>query len=234
MPDVRAIAETSAGTSGPANRAGGLTMLDVTALVTGAAVASVHFRDFEEDIAGLTLVGWTLLVPAFAWLALTAAGPFVFLVRRFSRRPEGYPGPYDWLWLGLRAAVGRRGPGPLGAGRPARRDRRRLFRFPVRRPGRGHDPRPDAALEVVPADRADRRSWRRAANPGGTGLVDGPDRPRRGGALAAPVRAGDGGRRNSSPGEPAMPDLDASSPAAAASESGSSSASSSATGWPGS
>ncbi len=101
MPDTRAIAETSTGTSGPANRAGGLTMLDATALVTGAAVASVHFRDFDEDIAGLTFIGWALLVPAFAWLAVTAAGPFVFLVRRFSRRPDGYPGPYDWLWLGF-------------------------------------------------------------------------------------------------------------------------------------
>jgi hypothetical protein len=101
MPDARAIVETSTGTSRAANRAGGLTMLDAAALVTGGAVASVHFRDFEEDIAGLGLLGWALLVPAFAWLALTAAGPFVFLVRRFSRRPDGYPGPYDWLWLGF-------------------------------------------------------------------------------------------------------------------------------------
>ena len=86
--------------SGPATgRAGGITMLDAAALVTGGAVASVHFREFDEEMAGLTLLGWALLVPAFAWLALTAAGPFVFLVRRFSRRPDGYPGPDDWLWL---------------------------------------------------------------------------------------------------------------------------------------
>jgi hypothetical protein len=101
MPQAGAIAETPPGTPRPANRAGGLTMLDAAAFVTGAAVASVHFRDFDEEIAGLGLPGWALLVPAFAWLALTAAGPFVFLVRRFSRRPDGYPGPYDWLWLGF-------------------------------------------------------------------------------------------------------------------------------------
>lgn len=80
-------------------RGGGVTMLDAAALVTGGAVASVHFREFEDEIAGLTLLGWALLVPAFAWLALTAAGPFVFLVRRFSRRPDGYPAADDWLWL---------------------------------------------------------------------------------------------------------------------------------------
>ncbi|HEY2156431.1 MAG TPA: hypothetical protein VGH33_12425 [Isosphaeraceae bacterium] len=101
MPQTRAIAETRPGAPGRASRAGGLTMLDAAALVTGGAVASVHFRDFDEEIAGLGLLGWALLVPAFAWLALTAAGPFVFLVRRFSRRPDGYPGPYDWLWLGF-------------------------------------------------------------------------------------------------------------------------------------
>jgi hypothetical protein len=101
MPQTRAIAEAQPRAPGQASRAGGLTMLDAAALVTGGAVASVHFRDFEDEIAGLGLPGWALLVPAFAWLAITAAGPFVFLVRRFSRRPVGYPGPYDWLWLGF-------------------------------------------------------------------------------------------------------------------------------------
>jgi hypothetical protein len=96
-------------------------MLDAAALVTGGAVASVHFRDFDEEIAGLTFLGWALLVPAFAWLALTAAGPFVFLVRRFSRRPDGYPGPDDWLWLAFGvpwtvAALVRSGSGGLPEG----------------------------------------------------------------------------------------------------------------------
>ncbi len=101
MPETRAIGGSPPAAPVRSPRAGGLTMLDATALVTGGAVASVHFRDFDEEIAGLGLAGWALLVPAFAWLALTAAGPSVFLVRRFSRRPEGYPGPYDWLWLGF-------------------------------------------------------------------------------------------------------------------------------------
>ncbi len=102
MPGSPGPAETSApdiATVPGTARGGGITMLDAAALVTGGAVASVHFREFEDEIAVLTLLGWVLLVPAFAWLALTAAGPFVFLVRRFSRRPDGYPGPDDWLWL---------------------------------------------------------------------------------------------------------------------------------------
>jgi hypothetical protein len=100
VPESSAYAETSdVGEAKGPSRRGGVTMLDAAALVTGGAVASVHFREFEDEIGGLTLLGWALLVPAFAWLALTAAGPFVFLVRRFSRRPEGYPGPDDWLWL---------------------------------------------------------------------------------------------------------------------------------------
>lgn len=108
--------------TGPApGRSGGITMLDAAAFVTGGAVASVHFRDFEDEISGLTLLGWALLVPAFAWLALTAAGPFVFLVRRFSRRPDGYPGPDDYLWLAFGipwvvAALVRSGPGSLPGG----------------------------------------------------------------------------------------------------------------------
>ncbi len=102
MPGSPGPAETSApaiATMPGPPRGGGITMLDAAALVTGGAVASVHFREFEDEIAALTLLGWALLVPAFAWLALTAAGPFVFLVRRFSRRPDGYPGPDDWIWL---------------------------------------------------------------------------------------------------------------------------------------
>jgi hypothetical protein len=98
-------------------------MLDATAFVTGAAVASVHFRDFEEEIGGLTLLGWALLVPAFAWLALTAAGPFVFLVRRFGRRADGYPCGDDCLWLGFGlpwvvAALVRSAMGRLPEGEP--------------------------------------------------------------------------------------------------------------------
>jgi hypothetical protein len=76
-------------------------MLDGAALVTGGAVASVHFRELTDELTGLTILGWLFLAAAFGWLALTSAGPFVFLVRRFSSRPIGYPSPDDWLWLAV-------------------------------------------------------------------------------------------------------------------------------------
>jgi hypothetical protein len=34
----------------------------------------------------------------FSWIALSAAGPFVFIVRRFIRRAPDYPKVGDWLW----------------------------------------------------------------------------------------------------------------------------------------
>lgn len=80
-------------------RGGEITMMDGVAMVTGAAVASVHFRDFTDEVAALTLPGWLLLIVAFAWLSVTSAGPFVYLVRRFSHRTEGYPGPWDGVWV---------------------------------------------------------------------------------------------------------------------------------------
>jgi len=144
----------------PTTRPGGITMLDAAALVTGAAVASVHFREFTGEIAALTPVGWLFLVSAFAWLGLTAAGPFVFLVRRFSRRPEGYPGPGDGLWLAfglpwVAAALLRSGAGSLIDGGNAAYVnalflglfaasalglRRLLARFPGTEPGPWHVP----------------------------------------------------------------------------------------------
>jgi hypothetical protein len=101
MPDP--LAPDDPGTKAPESPApgGGITMLDAAALVTGAAVASVHFREFDEEMAGISAAGWALVVPAYAWLAVTAAGPFVYLVRRFGRRVAGYPGPDDRTWLGL-------------------------------------------------------------------------------------------------------------------------------------
>ncbi len=80
-------------------RAGGITMLDGGALVTGAAVASVHFRDLSDKMTDLTPLGWLFLSAAFAWLALTSAGPFVYLVRRISSRPSGNPTVEDRLWM---------------------------------------------------------------------------------------------------------------------------------------
>jgi hypothetical protein len=74
----------------------GFTLLDGIALVVGAAIASVHLRDAIPR--GLTALGWGLVWPTFAGVALSAAGPFILLERRFGRRPEGYPKMGDWLW----------------------------------------------------------------------------------------------------------------------------------------
>ncbi len=74
----------------------GFTLLDGIALVIGAAVASVHLRDAIPR--GVTPLGWGLVWPTFAGVGLSAAGPFVFLERRFGKRPDGYPQMGDWLW----------------------------------------------------------------------------------------------------------------------------------------
>jgi hypothetical protein len=91
--------EESARADKAGTRSGGLTMFDAAALVTGGAVASVHFRPFEDEIGDLTPLGFSFLILAFAWLAMTAAGPFVYLVRRYGRRRAGYPSVPDLLWL---------------------------------------------------------------------------------------------------------------------------------------
>lgn len=77
---------------------GGFTVLDGVALVIGAAIASVHLRDLvvqQEQPSGL---GWVLVWLTFTGVALSTAGPFLFLERRFLRRPAGYPRTGDWLW----------------------------------------------------------------------------------------------------------------------------------------
>lgn len=80
---------------------GGFSVLDGAAIVTGAAVASVHIRGVIRD--DLATPGWILIWGTFAWVATTAAGPFVFLVRRYLRRLPEYPKVGDALWavLGL-------------------------------------------------------------------------------------------------------------------------------------
>ena len=75
---------------------GGFTVLDGAALVTGAAVASVHIRSAVPEFDGPGDWAWAWCL--FTWLSLTSAGPFVFLVRRFFTRPSGYPGLGDRLW----------------------------------------------------------------------------------------------------------------------------------------
>jgi hypothetical protein len=82
---------------------GGFSVLDGAAIVTGAAVASVHIRGVNRDGDNLAGPGWLLIWGTFAWVALTAAGPFLFLFRRFLRRLADYPKVGDTLWavLGL-------------------------------------------------------------------------------------------------------------------------------------
>jgi hypothetical protein len=104
---------------------GGFTVLDGAALVIGAAVASVHIRGAvpAESLGG---VGWALLWITLSGVAVTAAGPFVFLARRYWRRPADYPRLGDWLWLllglpwlataALRTGSPRAGPSTLYVG----------------------------------------------------------------------------------------------------------------------
>ncbi len=78
-----------------------INVLDGVALVIGSAIASVHILRIIR--AGLSGAGWLLVWLTFSGVALTAAGPFIFLARRYSRRLQGYPRTGDWLWavLGL-------------------------------------------------------------------------------------------------------------------------------------
>src|SRR4051812_19676204 len=79
--------------------ADGFSVLDGVALVAGAAVASVHMRGvLVEELFG---PGWVIVVGTFAWVALTAAGPFLFLVRKYARSMTSYPRVGDALWAGL-------------------------------------------------------------------------------------------------------------------------------------
>src|SRR5262245_43758401 len=79
----------------------GFSVLDGAALVTGAAIASIHIRSVIRD--DLAAPGWALIWGTFLWVAITAAGPFLYLSRRFLRRLPDYPKVGDALWgvLGL-------------------------------------------------------------------------------------------------------------------------------------
>jgi hypothetical protein len=80
---------------------GGFSVLDGAALVMGSAIASIHvLRVMRGDLTG---AGWLMIWLAFSWVAVTAAGPFLFLARRFIRRLPNYPKIGDRLWalLGL-------------------------------------------------------------------------------------------------------------------------------------
>ncbi len=75
---------------------GGFSVLDGVALVMGAAVAAVHVKSAVPDPTGPA--DWTWASGLFTWIWLTAAGPFLYLVRRFGTRPLDYPGIGDRLW----------------------------------------------------------------------------------------------------------------------------------------
>ena len=62
----------------------------------GSAIASVHMLRVIRS--GLSPAGWIMVWLTFSCVALTAAGPFIFLARRYSRRLPGYPKVGDWLW----------------------------------------------------------------------------------------------------------------------------------------
>jgi len=75
---------------------GGFSVLDLVAIVMGSAIASIHvLRIMREE---LSAGAWIMLCLVFCGVGLTAAGPFVFLARRFVRREPGYPRIGDRLW----------------------------------------------------------------------------------------------------------------------------------------
>ncbi|MDR3635236.1 MAG: hypothetical protein P4L84_15635 [Isosphaeraceae bacterium] len=100
----------------------GFSLLDGVALVSGAAVASVHIRAVvPAELSGFGIVA---IWGTFSWIALSAAGPFIFIVRRYVRRAPEYPKVGDWLWalIGtpwLLSAVVR---SAVGDARPERND----------------------------------------------------------------------------------------------------------------
>lgn len=73
-----------------------INVLDGVALVMGSAIASVQMLRVIRS--GLSPAGWIMVWLTFSCVALTAAGPFIFLARRCSRRLPGYPKVGDWLW----------------------------------------------------------------------------------------------------------------------------------------
>jgi hypothetical protein len=79
-----------------AGTSGGFSVLDLAALVTGSAIASIHVLRVMR--VNLAVGGWIMIGLVFTGVTLTAAGPFVFLVRRFARREPDYPKIGDRLW----------------------------------------------------------------------------------------------------------------------------------------
>lgn len=74
------------------------TLLDGGALIAGAALAAVHLRlAYPRPSGG---AAWVFVGGLFCWLALTAAGPFLYLIRRLAPRPGvHFPRIGDRLWV---------------------------------------------------------------------------------------------------------------------------------------
>jgi hypothetical protein len=81
------------------DKADGFSVSDGAALVMGSAIASVHILSVRRwDLSGSR---WIMAAITFTWMALTAAGPFIFLARRYARRLPNYPQIGDRLWAML-------------------------------------------------------------------------------------------------------------------------------------
>jgi hypothetical protein len=77
----------------------GFSVLDGAALVVGAAIASIHILGVAREAPSAQ--GWVMIGVTFCCVAVTAAGPFLFLARRFARRLHNYPQVGDRLWAVL-------------------------------------------------------------------------------------------------------------------------------------
>ena len=87
---------------GQARSGAGVSLWDAAAVVAGAGVAALHLRGVlaAEPVVG---PGWVVVWGTFAWVALSASGPFVFAARRFAVKVPGHPLVGDWLWAMLGA-----------------------------------------------------------------------------------------------------------------------------------
>lgn len=78
-------------------------LLHIVAIVTGAAVASMHLKDRAVFGDELNEFGVALLIVVFLFLAVAATGPFLYGIHRLVyRKPDAlFSGESAWLVLGL-------------------------------------------------------------------------------------------------------------------------------------